>query len=229
MCVLSCLRSWCETSNAPAIDQGPIANQFHAPSLAPENPRLLEKESKGAGGRCHVHSFYLAIARGRIDMLGFDFRQGQVAEACGITKETVSQIVEICQKKFSETESDKTAASHAVDFAQALACVTVEPTLLASRLLCSRKRGVSACLFTFAELKIGDCCWPVAEADSEIPFCGEPAANVCPYCAAHTAIAYEPAARRRIFAQAREAPFRLLMAQAIAYRSPSFSVAVLQA
>jgi len=36
--------AWCETSNAPAINQGPIANQLHVP--APETPRLPEKESK---------------------------------------------------------------------------------------------------------------------------------------------------------------------------------------
>jgi len=33
-----------------------------------------------------------------------------------VTKETVSEIVGICQKKFSETKSDKSAAEHATDF-----------------------------------------------------------------------------------------------------------------
>ena len=60
-------------------------------------------------------------------------------------------------------------------------------------------------LVKLAELKISDCRWPVAEADGEMLFCGEPAKNDCPYCAAHTAIAYHPAARRRIFAHRREA------------------------
>ena len=52
-------------------------------------------------------------------------------------------------------------------------------------------------LVKLAELKISDCRWPVAEADGEILFCGEPAENGCPYCAAHTAIAYQPAAHRQ--------------------------------
>jgi hypothetical protein len=60
-------------------------------------------------------------------------------------------------------------------------------------------------LIKFAQLKIRDCHWPVAEADGEVLFCGEPAENGCPYCAAHTAIAHHPAGRRRIFAQRRAA------------------------
>jgi len=37
-------------------------------------------------------------------------------------------------------------------------------------------------LIKFAQLKIRDCHWPVAEADGEVLFCGEPAEN-----GAHTA------------------------------------------
>jgi hypothetical protein len=34
-------------------------------------------------------------------------------------------------------------------------------------------------LIKFAQLKIRDCHWPVAEADGEVLFCGEPAENGC--------------------------------------------------
>jgi hypothetical protein len=40
----------------------------------------------------------------------------EIAEATDVHKDTVSIIVEICRKKFSSTESDKIAASHAIDF-----------------------------------------------------------------------------------------------------------------
>jgi len=68
-------------------------------------------------------------------------------------------------------------------------------------------------LVKLAELKISDCRWPVAEADGEILFCGEPAENGCPYCAAHTAIAYQPAAHRRILVQRRKATPATQMAE----------------
>ena len=69
----------------------------------------------------------------------------------------------------------------------------------------TRTSSTSAMLIRLVELKISNCRWPVAEADGEIPFFAEPAENGCPYCAAHTAIAYQPAGRRRIFVQRREA------------------------
>jgi hypothetical protein len=56
-------------------------------------------------------------------------------------------------------------------------------------------------MLTFEELKTDDCRWPVAEAIGEILFCGEPAIHGCPYCAAHPAIAYKPAARRFVVCQ----------------------------
>ena len=56
-------------------------------------------------------------------------------------------------------------------------------------------------MLTFEELKTDDCRWPVAEAIGEILFCGEPAINGCPYCAAHAAIAYKSAARRFVVGQ----------------------------
>lgn len=57
-------------------------------------------------------------------------------------------------------------------------------------------------MLTFEELKTDDCRWPVAEAkNGEILFCGESAINGCPYCAAHAAIAYKPAARRLVVGQ----------------------------
>ena len=68
-------------------------------------------------------------------------------------------------------------------------------------------------MVTFEELKTDDCRWPVAEADGEILFCGEPAENGCPYCAAHTAIAYQPAAHRRILVQRRKATPATQMAE----------------
>ena len=60
-------------------------------------------------------------------------------------------------------------------------------------------------LIEFSELKVSDCRWPVAEAAGEILFCGESAEDGCPYCAAHTAMAYQPVGRKRILAQRRKA------------------------
>ena len=56
-------------------------------------------------------------------------------------------------------------------------------------------------MLTFEELKTDDCRWPVAVAIGEILFCGEPAVNGCPYCAAHAATAYKSAARRFVVGQ----------------------------
>jgi len=52
-------------------------------------------------------------------------------------------------------------------------------------------------MLTIEELKSKDCRWPGAKAKTgEILYCGEPAVDGCPYCAAHAAIAYsKPAAR----------------------------------
>ena len=41
------------------------------------------------------------------------YTQEEIGEACGVTKETVS---EICQKTANLPESDKPAASHSTDF-----------------------------------------------------------------------------------------------------------------
>jgi len=67
---------------------------------------------------CAYHRTHQTYARDAkiFDMWMACHTQQEIAEAVGITKETVSEIAGICQKKFLETESDKAAASHAVDF-----------------------------------------------------------------------------------------------------------------
>lgn len=44
------------------------------------------------------------------------YSQDEIAKEINVNKDTVSEIVDVCRKKFQETKSDKSAADHATDF-----------------------------------------------------------------------------------------------------------------
>jgi hypothetical protein len=61
-------------------------------------------------------------------------------------------------------------------------------------------------MLTMEDLKAHDCRWPAEAENGEMLFCGEPALDYCPYCAAHAAVAYNKPAARNVVKKAPPLP-----------------------